>query len=151
MLKFNLIRKNKLPHQPLRTQFDKWLRASLLRKYATTIISISIVDNETSRELNNEYRGIDKPTNVISLEYARAREEFNLLSGELILCDEVIVREAREQNKPVLAHYAHMLLHGMLHLQGLDHQIESEADTMEQIEIAILAKLGFSNPYGENN
>jgi len=147
MLKFNLIRNKVLAHQPARSQIDKWLRKSLQKKYATVILSISFVSEEQSQELNHQYRGINKPTNVISLEYASTRDEFGLLSGELILCDEVIVREALEQSKPILAHYAHMLVHGALHLQGYDHVDENDAEMMESIEINLLQKIGFENPY----
>lgn len=150
MLKFSLQREVRCEYQPTRVQIGKWLRRSLQYKFTTTIISISIVDNQTSQELNLDYRGIDKPTNVISLEYAASREQFALLSGELILCDEVIVREAQEQGKPVLAHYAHMIIHGMLHLQGYDHLDELEANQMETLEINLLQQLGFANPYQEN-
>ena len=151
MLKFNLIRDRALSHQPTRAQLDKWLRASLQRRYTNSILSISIVNIADSQTLNNEYRGINKSTNVISLEYPDAREAFNLLSGELILCDDVIVSEANDQQKSILAHYAHMLIHGTLHLQGYDHQNEQDAEAMETIEVEIMAKLGFRNPYLECN
>ena len=147
MLKFSLIRAKAPSHQPTRVQIAKWLRASLCDKYATVILTISIVDQASAQELNQQYRGIDKATNVISLEYPGSRDEFNILSGELILCDAVIVAEAQQQAKPVLAHYAHLLVHGMLHLQGYDHLIESAAEEMEALEAVILATLGFSNPY----
>ncbi len=150
MLKFSLQREVRGDYQPTRVQIGKWLRRSLQYKFTTSIISISIVDSQTSQELNLDYRGIDKPTNVISLEYAASREQFALLSGELILCDEVIIREAQEQGKPVLAHYAHMIIHGMLHLQGYDHLDEQEANQMEALEINLLQQLGFVNPYQEN-
>lgn len=147
MLKFNLIRDKVLPGHPSRAQIDKWLRKSLQQRYATVVLSISLVNEAMSQELNQEYRGINKSTNVISLEYASTRESFGLLSGELILCDEVIVREAQEQSKPILAHYAHMLIHGALHLQGYDHIEEDDAEEMESIEINVLRGLGFENPY----
>ncbi|RTL12079.1 MAG: rRNA maturation RNase YbeY [Neisseriaceae bacterium] len=147
MLKFNLIRDKVLPHQPSRAQIDKWLRKSLQQRYATVVLSISLVNESMSQELNQEYRGINKSTNVISLEYASTRESFGLLSGELILCDGVIVREAQEQSKSILAHYAHMLVHGALHLQGFDHIEENDAEEMEAIEVRILHELGFENPY----
>ena len=134
-------------NQPSRAQIDKWLRKSLQQRYATVVLSISLVNEALSQELNQEYRGINKSTNVISLEYASTRESFGLLSGELILCDEVIIREAQEQSKSVLAHYAHMLIHGALHLQGYDHVEENDAEEMESIEICVLRELGFENPY----
>ncbi len=151
MLKFNLIRDKYLSHQPSRPQIEKWIRNSLQQKYLNTFLSISIVDEHQSQILNNEYRGIDKSTNVISLEYAESRIKFNLLSGELILCDDVIVREANQQNKTIISHYAHMIVHGVLHLQGYDHLDDDEAEIMESIEQKILHKLGFLNPYQEYN
>lgn len=147
MFKFSLIRDHALAHQPNRVEIGKWLRKSLQRKFSLVMLTISIVDAETSQSLNKEYRGKNNPTNVISLEYADSRDELNFLSGELILCDEVIITEAKAQHKEVIAHYAHMLIHGMLHLQGYDHIIESEAKKMEQLEIIILTQLGFANPY----
>ena len=147
MLKFNLLREHKLAHQPTRPQLAKWLRRGLQQRYKMVMLTISIVDQELSRQLNNEYRGIDKATNVISLEYAESREAFNFLSGELILCDEIIQQEAIAQKKEILAHYAHMIIHGVLHLQGYDHQEEDDANLMEQLETNILQTLGFANPY----
>ncbi len=147
MIKFSLIRDKVLPHQPKRDMFAKWIRASIQKKFNTVILSVSIVDKKTSQLLNKEYRAKDSPTNVISLEYSENREVFNMLNGELILCDEIIVAEAKDQNKPVLAHYAHMIVHGMLHLQGYDHIDDMEAEEMEQLEADILARFGFANPY----
>lgn len=150
MLKFSLQREVRRDYQPTRVQIGKWLRLSLRHKYSISTISISIVDSATSQQLNLDYRGIDKPTNVISLEYAASREQLALLSGELILCDDVIVREAQEQGKPIIAHYAHMIIHGMLHLQGYDHLDDADANQMEVLEINLLQQLGFTNPYQEN-
>lgn len=150
MLKFSLQREIRGDHQPTRAQIGKWIRKSLQHKYITCMFSVSIVDDITSQELNLCYRGINKSTNVISLEYAASREQFALLSGELILCDTVIVREAKEQGKLILAHYAHMIIHGMLHLQGYDHQDEMEACEMEAIETGLMQQLGFADPYMEN-
>ena len=150
MLKFSLMRQRALPYQPTRPQLAKWLKASLQQAYATVMLSVSIVGEAESQELNLAYRAQDKPTNVISLEFVEEREQFNLLTGELILCDPVVVAEATQQGKSVLAHYAHLVVHGMLHLQGFDHLDDAEAEIMEQLEVNILAKLGFSNPYLEN-
>jgi probable rRNA maturation factor len=151
MLKFSLIRNSAPAHQPKRNQIEKLIRASLQQKYVNVILSLSIVDLVSSQELNLEYRGIDKPTNVISLEYPEAREQFNFLSGELILCDEVIQVEAAAQGKSILEHYAHMIIHGVLHLQGYDHQIDEEAETMELLERQIMHNLGFADPYQDRN
>ena len=151
MLKFSLIRNSAPLHQPKRNQIEKLIRASLQQKYVNVILSLSIVDLISSQELNLEYRGIDKPTNVISLEYPEAREQFNFLSGELILCDEVIQAEASAQGKSTLEHYAHMIISGVLHLQGYDHQIDEEAEAMELLERQIMHNLGFADPYQDRN
>lgn len=151
MLKFSLMRNSASAHQPKRSQIEKLIRASMQQKYINVILSISIVDLISSQQLNLEYRGIDKATNVISLEYPDAREQFNLLSGELILCDEVILQEAHAQSKSTLEHYAHMLIHGLLHLQGYDHQSDHEAEEMELLERQIMQNLGFADPYQDRN
>lgn len=151
MLKFSLIRDSAPIHQPKRNQIGKLIRASLQQKYVNVMLSISIVDLDSSQELNLEYRGINKPTNVISLEYPESREQFNFLSGELILCDEIIQAEAAEQGKSTLEHYAHMIIHGVLHLQGYDHLIDEEAEAMELLERQIMHNLGFANPYQDRN
>ncbi len=147
MLQFSLQRDAFLKHQPSRAQFAKWVRMSLRKKYATVMITVTIVDARMSQQINSEYRKQNKATNVISLEYADTRESFNLLSGELYLCDEVIVAEASAAQKTIQAHYAHMIIHGILHLQGYDHQVEDEAQEMEAVECELLTKLGYTNPY----
>ncbi|MEN9947141.1 MAG: rRNA maturation RNase YbeY [Pseudomonadota bacterium] len=147
MLKFSFIRDKVQDYQPKRALIDKLIRKSLQHKYAQVMLSISIVDSQTSQQLNLEYRQQNKPTNVISLEYAASREQFNFLSGELILCDDVIVKEANEQNKTIQAHYAHMIVHGLLHLQGYDHQDDQEAIQMENLERQILNNFAINNPY----
>lgn len=147
MIKFSLNREQVQAYHPSRGQLTRWIRASLQHKYLNVVLSLSLVSAEDSQQLNLSYRGQDKATNVISVEYAAGRAEYSLLSGELILCDAVIISEAAQQQKPLLAHYAHLLIHGLLHLQGYDHIDDSEAEQMEQLEITILAKLGFANPY----
>lgn len=124
-----------------------WLINALVKDYINTYIDISIVSSSTSQKLNKEYRGIDKATNVIALEYADTRDNFTILTGELILCDSIVRAEANEQGKSILDHYAHMIIHGMLHLQGLDHLTKNDATKMEKLEIKILHELGINNPY----
>lgn len=102
---------------------------------------------EESAQLNYNYRNKNYPTNVISLEYSESRDEYAHLYGELILCDSIIVKEAVEQNKSVAAHYAHMIIHGILHLQGLEHDTDEKAEYMENLETQIMQKLGLTNPY----
>lgn len=126
---------------PAPTSLRQWAQAALKKKGALTI---RIVDEEESETLNGRYRHKQKPTNVLSFGY----DERGVL-GDLVICAPVVEREAKEQGKTVRAHWAHMVVHGCLHLQGHDHEKEAEAAAMESLEIRILGKLGFNNPYLE--
>lgn len=115
-------------------------------------VGIACVDNDESHKLNLEYRGKDKPTNVLSFpseisdEMAVVLDAFPI--GDLVICIPVVLREAAEQQKNPLTHFTHMLVHGTLHLMGYDHETsEQDAEEMEALEIEILHKLGFENPY----
>lgn len=119
-------------------------------------IGIACVDSEESHKLNLEYRQKDKPTNVLSFpselpdEMAEFLDAFPI--GDLVICIPVVLREANEQGKAPLTHFTHMLVHGTLHLMGYDHETSDEdAEEMEGIEIEILDKLGFENPYLERD
>ncbi len=147
MLSFSLTKKIKRNYQPKRIEVHKWLKESLVGSYTNVYIDISIVDSDFSRKTNLTYHKKNYPTNVISLEYSTTRLQYSMLIGELILCDEIIFNEALAINKPVLERYAHMIVHGILHLQGFDHKNEVDASKMEQLEIKILNKFKFSNPY----
>ncbi len=128
--------------------FERWVRAALQRPYKELEQTIRIVDEAESRRLNRDYRGRDKPTNVLSFPSELPSEllDYECL-GDLVICAPVVEAEAREQGKPLQAHWAHLVVHGMLHLQGLDHETEAEAARMEALEIEILKSLGHTNPY----
>lgn len=147
MLKFSLTKSVRKPYQPKKDLVKKIIQKSLLKRYRYISLSICIVGIEESNRINLHYRNIDKPTNVIALEYPDTREQFAHLTGEIILCDNIIVAEANLQNKTIIDHYIHMLVHAVLHLQGLDHIIKSESAHMEAHEIQILQEFNIKNPY----
>ena len=128
---------------PLRPDFVRWARAALV---GGGEITIRLVDPDEGQELNAEYRGKDYATNVLSFPY----DTEPVVMGDLVICPSVVAREASEQNKPLAAHYAHLTVHGMLHLQGWDHENDEEAQQMEDQEREILAALGYPDPYQDS-
>lgn len=129
------------------TTFQHWLEAFLPQFQSESEITIRIVDIEESQYLNLTYRGKDKPTNVLSFPF-EAPENITLpLLGDLIICRQVVEKEAIEQQKNQDAHWAHMVIHGCLHLLGYDHLTDFEAEEMETIETEIMQKLGYPDPY----
>ena len=119
-------------------------------------IGIACVDNDESHKLNLEYRKKDKPTNVLSFPSDIPEEVLPLLDawpmGDLVICIPVVLQEAIDQSKTPIEHFTHMLVHGVLHLMGYDHETsDADAEEMEALEIQILAKLGFENPYTEQD
>lgn len=129
-----------------RTTLRRWVQAAL---FAPAELTIRFVDAEEGRALNREYRGKDYATNVLTFAYTED-EDSPVTQADIILCTDVLQREAAEQNKPVEAHAAHLVVHGVLHAQGYDHETDDEAAEMEQLEIDILAELGEANPYAEH-
>ena len=125
---------------PTRGQLRTWLKAALQRDADVTV---RLVDAEEGRALNRQYRGRDGATNVLTFAY----DGTGPLSGDIALCVPVIEREAREQHKNPQAHYAHLVVHGMLHLQGYDHQKAADARVMEALEAEIVTGLGYADPY----
>jgi probable rRNA maturation factor len=126
---------------PARPQIRRWVRAACARPAE---ITVRFVAAEEGRQLNRDYRGKDYATNVLSFPY----ESGARLCGDLILCLPVVNSEARKQGKLPEAHFAHLIVHGMLHLQGYDHETGSDdAERMEAIEREILADLGYPDPY----
>jgi probable rRNA maturation factor len=130
---------------PLRPQIRAWARAALdVDGKRGGQITVRFVDADEGRSLNNDYRGKDYATNVLSFPY----EIEPIVCGDLVICAEVVAREAAGQGKPLAAHYAHLIVHGMLHLQDYDHEKnEAEALLMEGRERTILAALGYPDPY----
>ena len=138
---------------PSKEQFQLWVDTALDEVNSTPEkcfeLTIRLVNCEESQQLNCQYRNKDKPTNVLSFPFEVPDGiELNLL-GDLIICIEVMKKEALEQKKDLFDHWAHLVIHGCLHLVGFDHISDSEALEMESIEITILAKLGIKNPYLE--
>jgi len=138
---------------PSSQSFRRWVAAALHGRILEADLAIRIVDNKEGRALNRHYRGKDYATNVLSFP-AEMAEGVKLpkgvkmpLLGDLVLCAPVVAREAREQKKPLASHYAHLTVHGTLHLLGWDHEDEREAEAMEQLEREILAGMGIADPY----
>lgn len=132
---------------PAATSFRKWAAAAAKGRIRKADLAIRVVDEKEGRALNHHYRGKDYATNVLSFP-ADLPEGVDLpLLGDLVICAPVVAREAREQGKDLAAHYAHLTVHGVLHLLGLDHEDEREAEAMEQIEREVLAGLGLPDPY----
>lgn len=132
---------------PEETQFQTWLNAAILPFQEEAEVTVRLVDEAESNALNLTYRGKDKPTNVLSFPFeAPPGIELPLL-GDLIICRQVVEREAQEQEKPLAAHWAHMVIHGSLHLLGYDHIEDEEAEEMEALETEIMLALGYADPY----
>ena len=128
-----------LPH---RATLRRWIRASLVRDARVTL---RFVGSREGRDLNRQYRGRDYATNVLTFVY----DDVAPLTGDLVLCVPVVRREAQEQGKSFRAHCAHLVIHGMLHLQGFDHERDADARRMEAREVRLLTRLGYADPYHE--
>ncbi|AJQ55647.1 MULTISPECIES: rRNA maturation RNase YbeY [Aeromonas] len=132
---------------PSEAQLQGWLDGTILGFQQEAEVTVRIVDEAESNELNLTYRGKDKPTNVLSFPFeAPPGLELPLL-GDLVICRQVVEHEAAEQGKPLMAHWAHMVVHGSLHLLGYDHIEDDEAEEMEALERDIMQELGFADPY----
>ena len=139
-LKFSLQIASDFAQIPPKKQFKKWAQAALR---VDCEVTIRITDDEEARALNSTFRGKDYATNVLTFPLT----EVPHLMGDIIICAPVVAAEAKAQNKSLEAHFAHLTVHGILHLHGYDHQTEPQAELMEAIEIQILTKLGYANPY----
>lgn len=132
---------------PTLEQLEKWAIAAIQPELQDLDMTIRIVDEAESHELNLTYRGKDKPTNVLSFPFESPPEVELPLLGDLIICRQVVEQEAKDQEKPLMAHWAHMVVHGSLHLLGYDHIEDDEAEEMEALETEIMQGLGFDDPY----
>lgn len=146
-LALDVQRASKAGDLPSDTHLRRWARAALADIGGSHELTVRIVDADESAALNAEYRHKHGPTNVLSFPFEAPPGMNTRLLGDLVVCAEVVRREAREQGKPPQAHWAHMIVHGVLHLRGFDHATDAEARTMEMLEIEILARLGYPNPY----
>ena len=137
---------------PSQVELSRWAAAALEGRRERAELTIRVVGEEEGRELNRRYRGQDRPTNVLSFPFDApswidADDPIHDLLGDLVICADLVRREAQEQGKPVAAHWAHLVVHGVLHLLDYDHLTEDEATQMEGLETAILGGLGFPSPY----
>lgn len=148
MVNVDLQNDDEIESLPSIDQFRNWVESSLQQSFTSLEQTIRIVTKAESQALNEQFRGKDKPTNVLSFPSDDDYLDYDCL-GDLVICAPVVESEALSQSKNRDAHWAHMVIHGMLHLQGLDHQDDQQAQAMETLEIKILATLGYTSPYNE--
>ena len=132
---------------PKLQQFEQWVQAALKDVEEECELSIRVVDEEESAELNSSYRGKNGPTNVLSFPFESPIPMEPRLLGDLIICVPVVEKEATQQQKSLTDHWAHMVVHGCLHLLGYDHIEDDEAEIMEALEVSILKSVNIANPY----
>jgi len=132
---------------PSDAELRQWTEAALGERVDKAELVIRIVDEAESQTLNREYRGVDRPTNVLSFPSELPTEVESDLLGDLVISAPVVQREANEQDKPLQAHWAHMVIHGVLHLIGFEHETDRQAHEMETLERSLLEGLGFPDPY----
>ena len=126
---------------------ERWVSAAIGNQRESTELSVRIVDNEEGQLLNQQFRGSSGATNVLSFPFENESPEPLSLIGDIVVCAPIVAKEAAEQNKALNAHWAHMIIHGVLHLLGYDHQNDTEANAMEALETEIMQGLGFPPPY----
>ena len=126
---------------------ERWIGAAIGAQRESTELSVRIVDAEEGKALNEQFRGSTGATNVLSFPFENESPQPLPLIGDIVICAPVVAKEAREQNKALNAHWAHMMIHGVLHLLGYDHQNENDANLMESLETEIMQGLGFPPPY----
>ncbi|MEO8308145.1 MAG: rRNA maturation RNase YbeY [Pseudomonadota bacterium] len=132
---------------PSRRSLAKWANAALGARGQGKELALKLVSQPQMRALNRHYRGKDKPTNVLAFPAVGAQGAIPQPLGDVVICPAVLRREAQAQGKTLQAHWAHLVVHGTLHLAGFDHEVQRDAQRMERREIAVLRSLGFNNPY----
>ncbi|HSC79348.1 MAG TPA: rRNA maturation RNase YbeY [Chitinolyticbacter sp.] len=137
---------------PGKAELKAWAEAALQPGVKLAEITVRFVDAEEGQQLNRDYRGRDYATNVLTFTFDEDMPDIPGLPllGDLVLCAPVVEREAAEQGKSLLAHYCHMVVHGVLHLQGYDHLEDAEAEAMEALETQIVTTLGYDDPYRDD-
>ena len=151
MLELDLQLASSAPDLPSEAQFRTWCELALRQRTADSELTIRLVDEAEGRELNHTYRQRDYATNVLSFPADVPDELLDIpLLGDLVICVPVVMREAQEQSKSLEAHWAHLVIHGCLHLLGYDHILDAEAEEMEALERALLAELGYPDPYADH-
>lgn len=135
------------PDIPDENQLKLWVETALEGLKENAELTIRIVDEDEGTQLNEQWRKSQGPTNVLSFTHEGETEIAPDLLGDIVVCAPVVAREAKEQNKNIDAHWAHMVVHGVLHLNGFDHIKPEDADCMESLEIKILEELNYNNPY----
>ena len=140
---------------PAAAEIARWVRRAVLAagRDSELEVSVRVVDKDEMQALNREFRGKDKPTNVLSfpaVDIMGLPADTRVPVGDIVVCAAVVLEEAAEQGKPLADHWAHMLVHGTLHLMGFDHVLQPDAEAMEGLEIQILKEHGIANPYGES-
>lgn len=136
---------------PTEAQFNAWVHAALSTQLSEGELCIRVVTPAESQTLNHTYRGKDKPTNVLSFPFEVPEGIPLQLLGDLVICADIVKQEAEEQKKALFDHWAHMVVHGCLHLIGFDHINDAEAEEMESLEKKILASIDIADPYREEN
>lgn len=134
---------------PDRADLARWAEAAIGDRRADAALVIRVVDEVESQALNRDYRGRAGPTNVLSFTFEPPPQIPGTHLGDLVICAPVVAREAKQQGKTGTDHWAHMVVHGVLHLLGFDHQNEQQAAAMEALERQVLSQLGISDPYRE--
>ena len=139
---------------PEKKSIENWISSTLTKidkQFVQPEITIRIVSPEESQALNLQYREKNKPTNVLSFPFEAPEmipvEEIGELLGDLVICESILLQEAKQQNKSLESHWAHMVVHGVLHLLGFDHVDNKDAEKMEALEVKVLSDLGFKDPY----